>query len=254
MQTFFIVDSIKDLDKKIDNIISNIGDNIKFFVKAKFYTRVAQNSFLLKNIAGVYNNKPNYKIDEYLKSDKCAEVDATLLYYASVDVGEDVLKRMREKMTYNYDSVFVNSKQNWWNKLTGWFYKKITKLMYRVSDVNCSTKIQLISKRFMQYLQETTFCNHPFEVSKMCVINVAGKEQVSTLKSKIRFNKYNLYNLLALLIIWVAFVICEAHFDLPFFVYFAVVLSTILAIVVALMLWCFSKFNSRSQFSRKGDL
>ena len=56
MQTFFIIDDTKDLDKKINMIINNIGDDIKFFVKANLYTQISGNATVMHKIAGVFKN------------------------------------------------------------------------------------------------------------------------------------------------------------------------------------------------------
>lgn len=247
MQTFFVIDSIKDLDKKVNLIINNIGDDIKFFVKASLYTKITHNAFVLKNIVGAYKNNEKRKIDEYLQSSNCV-LDSTILYYSSVDIDTALLVKLREKSKAGYDSVFVKSKQNIFQKFGDWIYKTFAMFMYRVSDANCSPKLQAMSKAFMEYLQATTFCNHILEVKYKIVLEV-GKN--TSLTPKVKFNKYYLYDLIGFFALILGYILLEAFFNLRFFVYFAIVLGTILAIIVALMIACFSKFNARSKYKTK---
>ncbi len=247
MQTYFVIDDTKDLDKKINMVINNIGSDIKFFVKANLYTQVASNGMVVKNIAGVYKNNEKSKIDEYLHSEKCT-IDTTLLYYSSVKIDEQLLIRLREKTMAGYDTVFVKQKQNIFQKLGSWIYQKFAMFLYRILDANCSPKLQTMSKQFMEHLQATTFCNHIIDVKYKTVVEV---EQNINLMPKVKFSKFYLYDIIALLAILVSYVLLEVFLDLPFFVYFAVVLGIILTIVVALMIACFSKFNSRSKYKMK---
>lgn len=252
MQTFFVIDALTDVDKKINMILNNVGGDIKFFVKADLYTKIIGNNFIAQNLAGVYKSNEKLKIDKYLQTDKC-NLDDTLLYYSSVEVNEEVLRLIREKSSYGYDSVFVSPKRNWWEKFTNWVYKKTATFMYRTTDLCCSSKIQYIGKRFLEYLKETTFSNHIFDVQHKYIVEVTDKSERKSLHTHIKFSKYYLYDIVALLLILLGYVLLETFFDLPFFVYFAVVLSVILAIIIAIMISCFSKFNSRIRFSRNGE-
>ncbi len=251
MQTFFVIDDTKNLNKKIDWIINNIGDDIRFFVKTNLYTHTASNQMVMNNLAGVYKDNEILKIDEYIHSDKYPSCDNVFLYYSSVELDEKLLTEIREKAVCGYDSVFVRPKRNWWSRFTDWMYQKMAKFMFNVEDSCCSPKIQYMSKEFVEHLKETTFCNHIFAVRKKAIIEVADKEQKSTLNPKITFNKYYLYDILALILILAGYVVLETFLKLPFFVYFALVLSVILAVVIALMIGCFSKFNARSKYTRK---
>ena len=247
MQTFFVIDSTKDLDKKVDMIINNVGDDIKFFVKANLYTQITHNSFVIKNIVGAYKNNEKRKIDEYLHSEKCV-IDATMLYYSSVDIDSNLLAKLREKAMAGYDSVFVKPKQNFFQKIGDWIYKTFAMFLYGVSDATCSPKLQIMSKAFMEHLQDTTFCNHILEVKYKAVVEV---EKNKTINPKVKFNKYYLYDLIVFFALLLGYILLEAFFNLRFFVYFAIVLGAILTIVVALMIACFSKFNARSKYKTK---
>lgn len=253
MQTFFVIDDTKNLDKKIDLIINNIGSDIHFFVKAKLYTKIANNQMITKNLAGVYKNNEIMKIDEYIKSDKYPSCESLFLCYSSVEFGDKLLATIREKASYGYDSVFVRQKRSWWGRFSSWIYMKLAKFMYNVDDACCSPKIQYMSKEFVEHLKETTFCNHIFDVKKKVVVDVADKQQKLSLDVKTTFNKYYLYDILALVLILVGYVVLETFLKLPFFVYFAVFLSVILAVIVALIVGCYSKFNARSKYTRKNN-
>lgn len=251
MQTFFVIDDTKNLNQKINLIINNIGDDIRFFVKTNLYTQISSNQTIMKNLAGVYKDNEIMKIDEYIHSDKYPSCESVFLCYSSVEFDEKLLISIREKADCGYDSVFVRPKRNWWGKFSDWVYKKFAKFMFGVEDSCYSPKIQYMSKDFVEYLKETTFCNHIFDVRKKYVVDVIDKTQKSSLNAKTTFNKYYLYDILALVFIMVGYVVLETFLKLPFFVYFAVVLSVILAIIIALMIGCFSKFNARSKYTKK---
>lgn len=248
MQTFFVVDSVNGLDEKINLILNNVGDNIKFFVKAKFYTTISQKTFVINNLAGIYKENEKAKIDEYLKSDKCNNIDNTILYYSSVDIDANVLQTIREKVSYNYDSIYVDIKRNVFQKIGKWIYEKFVYFMLRVKDACASPKLQFMSKKFMEYLQSTSFSNHILQVQHNSKIDVTNKNSTSTLMPKANFNKYIVYDFIVLIAILLAYVLLEAFFKLPFFAYFAVILGVIMTIVIAIIIVCFSKFNSRCKY------
>ena len=247
MQTFFIIDDTKDLDKKINMIINNIGDDIKFFVKANLYTQISGNATVMHKTAGVFKNNEKSKIDEYLHNEKCT-LDTTLLYYSSVNIDDKLLMNMRNKAMTDYDTVFVKPKRNIFQRFCSWIYQKFTLFLYRVQDVDCSTKLQIMSKRFVEYLQQTTFCNHILDVKYKVIIEA---EKNTNLTPKTKFSKFYLYDIIAFLVILMSYVLLEVFLDLRFFVYFAIVLGVVLTIIVALMIACFYKFNTRSKYKTK---
>ena len=68
MDILFVIDSIKNLDKKISLITDNFGNNIKFFVHAKLVADIAKNKFIATNTIAIYNKNVNVTIDKYIKS------------------------------------------------------------------------------------------------------------------------------------------------------------------------------------------
>lgn len=250
MQTFFVIDSVDNLQQKIDLISNNIGDDIKFFVKTSLFTKINNNSFVINNLLGIYEKNEKEKIDEYIKSEKF-NLDSIFLYYASVSVSVDTLKTIHSKMSFGYDSIFVEPKRNVFEKFTTWCYDKISQLVFRVKDACCSTKVQYLSKNFVEHLKQTSFNNHILDVPFSYKVSEQDKSNCKSLQDKIKFSKFLIYDLIALFSIIAFYIVLETFFKLRFYVYFAVVIGIIMTFVIGSMIIVNSKFNVRYKLKKR---
>lgn len=242
MQIFFVIDELNNLGEKIDTVRRVFGDNFKFFIDTKVYAKVCSNSFILNNLAGVYENNEVTRIDEYVKSDKFA-LDEIMLIYASASVTFDTLMTIKKKIAYGYDTIFVRNKRN---SITNFFKKVYTKMveyMFGETDSLAGTKVQYMSAIYVGALKNTTFANHIYSVKNEAFVDLSAGEKNVAPKFKL-FN-YNIYNLIAFFSFIAIYCVLIANFKLRFFVHLLFVMLIILPVALAVFLICLNIFQIR---------
>ncbi len=228
MEILFVIDSIEDLNRKI-SLLEATGADIKFFVNAKYVTKVMQNKNILTNIQAIYNNNINETIDNYLKDDKY-QAQSALLYHSSVKLTKEILDYVRELIAFNPSTVYVKKRFSFWTKIKLWFYQKLVKLLFDFEDAYASTKFQYFSKEIMQVFSETNFKNHVFAIPNSLSLEISDKDK-KTYYNKPKFNRFQLYNPIVLCIILICYVVIEKFLTLPFWTYFLIV-ALILATII----------------------
>ncbi|MBO5910351.1 MAG: hypothetical protein J6Q15_02455 [Clostridia bacterium] len=242
MEVLFIVDQVKGLDKKI-SFFEDMGADIKFFVNFKLTGKVISNKKILSNMVSIYNNNINKSIDEYVKKEGYVATE-TLLYYSSVDINNDMINQIIEKIGLNPDTIYVKKKFNWWSKFKLWFYQKVIKLLFGMNDEYASFKLQYFSKRLMEAFVKTNFKNHIFSIQTSDFVEIE-KEQEKLYYGTRKFNKNLLYNPIAFCLILICYVVLERFLALPFWVYFLVVALLLCTIINLIIMMIVSAFDYR---------
>lgn len=220
MEIFFVVDSVDNIEHKI-SLLESFGGNIKFFVDAKLVPKILGNKDIISRIVSIYNKNVNVTIDKYIKSDKY-KIQKTLLYYASADLTLDIIEDIRERLKIEPSVIYVKKKLNAWKRFKLWFYQKLIKFIFGITDEYASIKLQYFSSEIMEVLVETGFKNHIFSAPESDVITLNDKKATSYY-TKPKFNKNMLYNPIVMCIILMGYVVFEKFFKLPFWAYFFVV-------------------------------
>jgi len=244
MQVFFVVDSIDDLDNKIDLIENSFGGNIKFFIKTDLYTSICSNKKIIEKLAGVFDVNPTKKIDEFIKS-VTYEADDTVVCYSSAKISEEMVKVVLKKIKYGYDSIYFKKYRNKFLSFFEKVYQKICGFMFGICDSLCYSKFQFLSNKFMAYLKETRFNNHILKPENFAKIELEEKDIIETMQEKVKFKSYNLINIIFLLTVLCCYVLCEVFFDLKFYMYLGFVLLIVMSVVLAIMLAVHNIFEFR---------
>lgn len=243
METLFIVDSLKDLDKKISIITDNFGDKIKFFANSKLITKLSKHKAVISNLVSIYSDKINDTIDNYIKSKEYVPQD-TIIYFSSAKLDNELVQEMRERLQYNPITVYVKKKLNWFGKIKLWFYNKLIKLVVGMEDKFASVKFQYINTELMSALKQTKFRNHLFAIPDADEIELE-KEQAKTFYYKPKFSKNYLYCPIIFCLVLIAYVILETFVKVQFWMYFLVILSLVAIIVSTFMLIIKNVFDTR---------
>lgn len=244
MQVFFVIDSLAELDFKINLIQNFFSNDIKFFINSKFYGKIYNNQYIMSNTVKIFEGNEKAKIDDYLKSDKC-NIDDTFLYYSSVKLSKDILQDVTKKKMYNYDAIYFKKKENAFSRFLKTIYQKIVNILFRVEDAFCSTKIQYISANFMENLKKNKFNNHIFKAKNSSEIELENANQAKTLSNKITFNMKSLYILIGLFASILLFVVLDVYFKLMFWVYFLFFMIVLLSIILFILMLFDNIFRSR---------
>ena len=192
MEILFVVDSIKDLDRKISLITDTFGVNIKFFVSAKHVKDLAKNKDIVGKIASIYSSSVNVAIDQYLKSNVYTP-KPTILYVSSAELTTRVIEGFRENLKLAPHTIYLKKTCTWWDRFKLWFYKKVINTIFGMKDEFASVKLQYFSAEVMSELAETNFRNHIFSLENSLTIEVSEEEAKSHYYG-FKFNKRLLLN------------------------------------------------------------
>jgi len=231
-------------DDKISLFETYIKGDFKFFVDISLYSKIADNKFVIENLAGVFEDYPSSKIDEYIKSDKFKLSDC-IVYYSSMKITVDLIKKFNDKIGYQYNSVTVKQKFNFFQKVFNWIYDKCIKFIFREKDELSSNKLQYMSKTLMQDLIDTRFNNRIFEIENSVFLDCEDKEIVKTMKNKFKLKKYNLFNMIFLVSLISVYVLTEALFKLPFWAYILFIFFSLTSIFLIFLLISYNIFELR---------
>ena len=235
MQIFFVIDKLKDIDEKINLFQTYLNGEFKFFVDISLYPKIASSPFIIKNLAGVYEFTPSKKIDEYIKSEKYLPCE-TMVYYSSMSINVSLLKQIREKISYQYNTIFVKQKFNFLQRIFNSIYDKIVKFIFGDKDKLATIKLQFLSKKLMEELIETKFNNRIFEVEHLSEIECTDKTINKSMKVKFQLKKYNFYNYIFLALLIVSYLVCEIIFKLKFWAYIIFIFFMIMSILLVFLL------------------
>ncbi len=219
MEILFVVDSVDNIDKKIA-LLESFGE-IKFFVHSQHVAKLVKKKKILNRIVAMYSKNVNITIDKYLKANEYEPTD-TILYYASAELTPQLLDKIRENLQLKPNTIYVKKKFGWWAKIKLWFYKKLTKLVFGMSDEYASVKLQYFNEFTMSVLAKTNFKNHVFGIPEALDVELES-EQVESFYTKPKFDKNYLYNPLVMCLVLICYVVMERFLTLPFWVCLLVV-------------------------------
>lgn len=222
METLFIVDSLKDIDKKISIITDNFGDNIKFFVSSKLVAKVSTNKAIMSRLKSIYSSSVNDTISQYIQTNDYVLQDA-ILYYSSAELTFELAEQMREAIKSAPPTVYFKKQLNWFSKFKLWCYNKISRMITGMVDEFASVKFQYINARFMKGLVRTSFKNHIFSLSNAEKVDLS-KEQAKSFYDKVGFNRKLLYCPIAICLVLIVHVLLEAFVKVRFWMYIFVIL------------------------------
>lgn len=242
MEILFVIDSLNNLDNKI-NLLKAFDADIKFFVDAKLAPQLVKNKYIINHIIAIYNRNVNITIDKYIKQSTYTPT-ATLLYYASANLDTKLINNIRENLKLKPDVIYVKKRLSLWDKFKLWFYDKLIRLIFGVKDEYASTKIQYFSDEMMGEFSKSSFKNHIFSFRNAQTIELEKSESESYY-ARPGFNKNYLYNPIALCLILICYVVLERFFKLPFVVYFFVIALIISVLFVTVVMIINNTFNKR---------
>lgn len=242
MQVFFIIDSIENIDEKFEKIKNIFDCKICCFVKTSFYTTISSNFEIINSLCGVYNDNANTKINEYIHSANY-EADDCVVVYASADLKNEFILELKNKISYDYDVIYVKNKETFFSKVKDKMYSKFISLMFNTEDYTCSIKFQYLSKKSMKKLIAGRFNNRILKEERSTIMYFDEKNL--SLKEKRRYDKKMILSLIVGVSLLILFVVLEVFFKLKFYVVLAFILLAFLSIIVSIMFYINSIFKSR---------
>lgn len=206
MKVVIVVDSITDLNKKINMIRGHFGDNVLFVVKSQLQPLFE--TFHHSSNA-VYHSNLARTLHLLLQHD---QVEDTLIYYTSMNINEQLLNLFSSKTVSRNKVVNVCPDYNMFERAHNDIYNIYVNSVFKVKDSMISPKLQFLPKQFVEELLNSHMANRLFTLNpELCeTIYVQNKEIKRSLKVKRDFNKNFLIPIIIALLATISLLILTA--------------------------------------------
>ncbi len=241
MKVVYIVDSITEINSKIETLKTRFGDNIVYVVKANLATLFKTYGHTAN---AIYNkNLPTVLSAMLLKS----PVEDIIICYSSVKLDNNLLNRFITEIGDKSKVVNVMPTYNGFERMCQGAYNIYVKSLFKAKDSLISPKLQFLPYNMVVELLSTHFSNRLFEIDAKYTktIYIEDKELSQTLKIDNKISHFQLIPVIAALIISMALIACLAFVSMNYVVILIFVFLYILDFVLAIIFQCKSYFDKR---------
>lgn len=241
MKVVYVVDSISELNQKINLIKNRFGDNILYVVRADLVDLFKTYGFLPNAI--YYKNLTSIIHTLLLKSD----LDDLIICYASLKFDDKLLTKFTNSIGNKSKIVSLTPKYNVFEQVCNSTYNIYVKSLFKTKDSLISPKLQFIPSIYLVELLSTHLGNRLFEINpEFCKnISVEDKEVNNSMKVKSPALKYNLIACIIALVLTMGLIMSIAWFKPHFLIILTFVILFILDIVLTIIFLCKAKFDKR---------
>lgn len=241
MKVIFVVDSISDINKKVEAMNMEFGSDINFVVKSPLVPLFK--SFGYQVNAAYYNNLSLVIHNLLLRSN----ADDVVVYYSSLNLNNALLKKFKQAIDKKDKIVNVQPKYNFFEQMHNGAYNLYVNSLFKIKDSMASPKLQFLPMNFVAELLTNHFANRLFELDPSVVKNVyiEEKQTNNNLKVAHTFNRANLISLIIALAITIALVVCMAFVPMHFVLILTFIALYLLDIMLCLILNYKQKFDNR---------
>ncbi len=241
MKVLYVVDSITEINAKINKITSRFGQNIAFIVYAPLATLFE--SYGYKSNAVYYNQLANV-LHKYLS---ICNVQDIVIYYSSLTLSDDLLNNFMNKIGDKQKAVNIIPNYNAFEKFDNNIYNLYVKSIFKIPDSLCSPKLQFLPELFVKELIESHFANKLFQLSDNYVRNIyiEDKQLSKQLKVKQKFNINNLISIIIALCITIGLILTLKFIGINFAIVIIFIFLYILDIVISCILNYKQRFDYR---------
>ena len=241
MKVIFVVDSLANLNQKINMLQSRFGSNIVYVVKADLAKLFSTYGYFT---SAVYNNNLAKVIHYTLLR---LDLSSVVVCYASLELNNNLLNNFIANINDGNKVVNVMPNYNFFERISNAAYNIYVKSIFKNEDSLVSPKLQFLPEQFVQELLVSHFGNKMFALPEnlTTTIFVEDKKVNSSLKIKTGFNKFSLIPIIACLIITACLIMSLAFWGPKFFVIFIFVLLYILDIFISIVYQCKNYFDHR---------
>lgn len=204
MKVIYVIDSMANINEKVQLLKNRFGNNIYFIVKSNlvkiFQTyNYTVNAIYSKNLPEVIHNL-------LLKAN---EIDNVVYLMSSLNINDTILNKFISAIQSSPDKI-INVCPNYsaFEQFSNSIYNIYVKSLFKTHDSLASAKMQYLPKEFVNELLSSHFGNKLFEVNKThCKeLYFENKEINNSLKTKTGFNKNLLIPIIIALMITIALV------------------------------------------------
>ena len=241
MKVIFVIDSITELNNKLNMLKTRFGNNILYVVKSNLVDLVKTYGI---NPNGVYKN--NYiKVMHILLSYN--QNQDIVICYSSVKLNNNLLNQFISRIGDKSKIVNVMPNYNAFEKISNNAYNIYVKSLFKVNDSLVSSKLQFLPKEVVAELVYTHFGNRLFlnDEKYTSTIYLEKGELSESLKTKSTFSKFNIIPIIIALAITMALILTLAFVKINYLIVLVFIFAYFLDILIAIIFHFKSKFDQR---------
>lgn len=241
MKVLFVVDTVSDIQNKINKIKLRFGDNIAFIVKAPFETLFRTYGY---EIAAVYYKRLSEIMHLYLNRISFSDV---IIYHASLDLTDVLVTKFLKKIKDGTKIVNVIPKYSLGERMFSGLYNFYVKSIFKIKDSMASPKLQYLPELFVSELLMSHFANKLFQLEDKFVSNLYIEEtqDSKSLKSNTKLNKHTLIPMIVFMLLSIALILVLAFSKVNYLVALTFLLLYIIDIICIAILQFKTYFDSR---------
>lgn len=241
MKVVYVVDTITDLNTKINLLTARFGTNIFYVVKADLVELFKTYGY---NPHAIYYNNLTKVIHNMLY--RSTDED-TIICYASLKFDYALLNNFANAIGNKTQVVNLMPNYNVFETVCNNAYNVYVKSLFKVKDSLISTKLQFLPSAFVTDLVNSHLGNRLFQLNPQYCKNVTtdNKEINKSMKTKTKPMKYNLMSLIIALVLTAGLLACIAYTKIAFIVVFIFVILYVLDILMLVIFQCKAKFDQR---------
>lgn len=241
MKIIYVIDTISNLNNKINLLKDKLGNEIYFVVKAD-----------LVDLFKTYNYQPNAiyynnltKIIQSLLLN--VDVDDIIICYASLNFDRNLLNKFISNIGAKDKLVSVMPKYNMLESACNSVYNVYVKTMFKLKDSLVSPKLQFIPSFMAVELMSSHLGNRLFEIENqyLRVIYVENEESNKTLKVKTPWLTLSIISILITLVLTAGLLASIAYLGPSYISIFLFVICYMLNIILTIIFLCKAKFDKR---------
>ena len=241
MKVIFVIDSITELNNKINMLKTRFGNNILYVVKSNLVNLVKTyginpNAVYKNNYTKVMHILLGYNLDNDI-----------IICYSSVKLDNNLLNQFISRIGDKSKIVNVMPSYNAFEKFNNNAYNIYVKSLFGVQDSLVSSKLQFLPRDFVIELVSTHFGNRLFAMDEKytSTLYLEKGELSDSLKTKSTFSKFNIIPIIIALAITMALILTLAFAKINYVIVLIFVFLYILDLLIAIIFKYKSKFDRR---------
>ena len=241
MKVVYVIESITNLNQKINLLKMKFGNNIIFVVRADLVDLFKTYGYVPN---AVYYNNLTRIIQTLLLN---GELQDVVICYSSLKFDNELLTKFTNAIGNKSKIVSLMPKYNKYEQICNSTYNMYVKSLFNVKDSMSSPKLQFIPADLLIELLSSHLGNRLFELNpQVCKnIQIENKEVNNSLKIKTKSTKCNLISIIVALLITTLLLASIAYFKTNFLIILTCVIMYIADIILTAIFHFKSKFDNR---------
>lgn len=241
MKIVFVVDTVENLNQKVQLLETHFGNNFVFIVRANLVPLFKTYDY---PISAVYANNLTKVMHLTLMR---LNVSSLIICYASVNLTNQLLNSFSAQIGEGNKLVNVLPAYNSFEQMCNGAYNIYVKSIFKAEDSMISPKLQYLPELCVSELLESHMGNRLFEINDKLAqtIFVQDKETSKSLKVKAGFNKFSIIPIIVALAVTALLIMGLAFWGVKYLVIFVAILLYILDIFLGIVFQCKNYFDAR---------